>query len=436
MKIIVAVLFCLSSLLIYYNSSTLLAMVSNSVISVKPRFTPITALYLLCAGAYAFMYASGESGFAAAMSVILILYYLLLYLCVYFNDRSCRTAKRLYVLVFYLSVDSLLCSVLKFIARSFMGELDAVSAYIMTLVSGIILFAVLTAVSRRSQSVQWQTSAVSVKIYLLILVALFCSGGLIESQISITNEVIQNYFIKLLTLFSIILLFFIIIALVYSCISKSYFENLTALLEKQITAQIGYYSRIDKLNTEMREFRHDYKNHMICLQALVEKGQLDDAAQYLKGITMQNIIDLNKFQSGNRIADAILSDKAELAKQHGISLTFHGVIYENIPAADICTILSNALDNAVEACGKIDDGEKIIAADCVYAHNVQIIRVTNTVAENVNIVNGTVETSKPDKSSHGIGLYNIRKVVGKYSGDFEISCADGQFTLDICFKII
>lgn len=103
---------------------------------------------------------------------------------------------------------------------------------------------------------------------------------------------------------------------------------------------------------------------------------------------------------------------------------------------DLCTILSNALDNAIEACEKISsDEQKIILVKCSYIKHIQFIWISNPVAEDVKIINNTVETSKADKNIHGIGLYNIRRTVAKYEGEFEISCKDKMFVMDIGFKV-
>ena len=91
-------------------------------------------------------------------------------------------------------------------------------------------------------------------------------------------------------------------------------------MEKQVSEQVKYYIKIDKLNQDLREFRHDYKNHMICFQALLENGEYNDALEYIKEITNQDIIETHNFFSGNQIADAIFSDKNEYAVKNNIEI--------------------------------------------------------------------------------------------------------------------
>ncbi len=238
------------------------------------------------------------------------------------------------------------------------------------------------------------------------------------------------------TVISIVLLIFIINSLVFYCISKVYLENVSSMLEKQVNIQVDYYKKADKLNNELRNFRHDYKNHLLCVQGLLDGGEYDEAKDYIRAITLRQTASGREFSSGNAIVNAILADKSEAAENIGAELRFQGIVYEDIPAVDVCTIFANALDNALEACAKLTDGEpKIISVKCSYVKHIQFINISNPTAENVNIVNNAVQTSKEDKNAHGIGLYNIRRTVEKYDGEFDISCEGGMFMLDVGFKV-
>lgn len=275
--------------------------------------------------------------------------------------------------------------------------------------------------------------SISSKIYILILIAFIFAGGLLENQISITSNIeVQAKITKFFTVITLGILIFIIIALIVSCITKSYFESVSNLLEKQVKEQINYYQKIDHLNKEIRRFRHDYKNHMICLQSLVEKNDRDEALDYIKGITHQDIIESISFLSGNQIADAILNDKTELAKQSDCEIKFDGFISDKIPASDLCIILSNALDNAIEACARLDsDDNKVIKVKCACIKGVQIIKISNP---NSNML-PVSKTSKDDKENHGYGLYNIRRTIGKLNGQMKIPSQTPLFVLEMEFKV-
>ena len=135
---------------------------------------------------------------------------------------------------------------------------------------------------------------------------------------------------------------------------------------------------------------------MLCLQALIESNDCEEASQYIRRITNRSYSEPPTFFTGNRIADAILDDKSAQAESVGAKLVFDGEIYDRIPAPDMCIILSNALDNAIEACAKISDADKI---------------------------------------NHGFGLSNIRRTVDMYSGMFSADCSDGVFTLEVGLNV-
>ena len=111
---------------------------------------------------------------------------------------------------------------------------------------------------------------------------------------------------------------------------------------------------LDEKDTEMRKFRHDFRKHMMCVISMLEGNSFSDAENYIRGLTNKFNETVPLYKTGNYIADAILSDKAQECKDKGIIFKFAGVIPEkNINPLELCTILSNSLDNAIEACAKI-----------------------------------------------------------------------------------
>lgn len=353
-----------------------------------------------------------------------------------------KKLKRLFVIYVYLTylvVDSIIESILRY-AVTEITEItnDSIFPVAAAVISNLILLFLLKIVLRKSKSSPLPTfDFISKKTYLLILLALFFGGSLIENQLTAidTSEAYVS-FSKTLTVINIVLLVFTILTLIFNCLLKSYYSDVNSLLEKQITKQLDYYQSIERLNEEIRRFRHDYKNHMICLKSLLDNGNVDDAKQYISEITYQNIINPTAFFTGNNIADAILSDNAAKAGASGIKIEYNGSISEDISPADLCTVLSNAVDNAVEACGKMENAkERLVRIECAYMKGVQIIRVGNPVKEDFDINDGLISTSKSDKQNHGYGLFNIKKTVEKLDGEMNISCKDKWFTMEISFRV-
>ncbi len=360
-------------------------------------------------------------------------YYLFLF--VFLCYRSITKKKNIYIALFYLMLDSI-CGSASYLIINTIFHIDAKELIVWTgsLIFNITFFIILKFETKRLDiSFRSGLKSISGKIYILILVAFIFAGGLLENQISITSNIeVQTKITKFFTVITLGILIFIIIALIVSCITKSYFESVSNLLEKQVKEQINYYHKIDYLNKEIRRFRHDYKNHMICLQSLVEKNDHDEALEYIKGITHQDIIEFFSFSSGNQIADSIFNDKTELAKQSGCEIKFDGFISDKIPASDLCIILSNALDNAIEACARLNlDDNKVIKVKCACIKGVQIIKISNP---NSNTLPES-KTSKDDKENHGYGLYNIKRTIEKFNGQIKISSQTPLFVLEMEFKV-
>ena len=433
MTYICIILYLITSSLMLYTIDVFMSVIATNILHKKTGKFPY--VYLCFSTAYYIVHIECDAP---------ILEYILL-LCSYGflfvsmqKKYLANTLKIIYIVALYLSISSVLHSIVRTVVSLFYSNyLNQIIKLTITIFVSILILLVITNIQYKwNRAFLFQTNVIPNYVYVLILLATFFSGGLIESQITITDEQVRSVVNRLFTIITIFLLIFIIASLVFNCISKSYFENVSSILEKQVNAQVDYYKKVDRLNKDLRDFRHDYKNHMICVQGLLDAQEYDEAREYIHGITLRKTILSKDFASGNSIADALLSDKAECAEEIGAELQFKGVIFEDIPSVDLCTILSNAIDNAIEACEKISSNEpKIILVKCSYIKHIQFIWISNPVAEDVKIINNTVETSKADKNIHGIGLYNIRRTVAKYEGEFEISCNDKMFVMDIGFKV-
>lgn len=371
--------------------------------------------------------------------IITTTYYILLFLYIILSNRSVSMIKSIYVASLILFIDSIFPSlVFLFADIVFLIEEKRLVTWTSSLILNIILFVIIkTRLSKRTHIIQTNIKFISKSTYVLILLSFISSGGIVSIQSQSTDNIaLQKALTKILTLITIVIFMIMIISLLTNCISKGYFESISKILENQVDSQVEYYNKLDSLNEGIREFRHDYKNHMLCIQSLIENKEYEDARQYISQITNQSIIDGENFYTGNKIADSILTDKNEKAKAKNTEIIFGGEIVSNISAFEICTILSNAIDNAIEACAKIKtDTKKIISVNCIYSRGIQMIKITNPVDSELQIDNGHILTSKSDKSSHGFGLYNIQKVVMKHKGDFDIYVQDGLFVLSVGFKI-
>jgi len=204
---------------------------------------------------------------------------------------------------------------------------------------------------------------------------------------------------------------------------------------RQLEMQMQYSEKAIYGDNELRSFRHDYKNHMIVVKSYLENGKTDEAQKYLDRINNSAGSSMYRISTGNLVADAILNAKAEEAQRENISFTFRGAVpKDDIAGEDICTIISNLLDNAIEACRKIET-EKWIEAEGIVKNGNYIFSVTNVCAVAPKKHNSSIRTSKSDSKNHGFGLKNVKAVAEKYNGALTTGCENNIFCADVRLKL-
>lgn len=423
-------IFVLVSFFNLININNILKLISDDFVYQKAGFIAV-GLQLIFSGING--YCRFTDKYLPLALISSLLSYSLIFACALIFHKKKKRA--IYVSAMFLIIDSIMQSLSCIILELF--SINYNQTYLtkgVSVIFNIISLLLVTKLQRkRKNMIRSGLKIIPDHLYVLILVALLLSGEMFGcipidfERVKIRNNIINFSAVLIVPIFMVLIIY-----LLFNCISKQYFENISLLMEKQVEQQVEYYKKINKLTDDLREFRHDYKNHMICLQSLLNNKQYDEALSYVKSITNQEILDSNKFFSGNQIADAILTDKNELAQKNNCKIIFDGSVSDEISVSNLCTILSNALDNSIEACSKIDSDEtQIIDVKCVASELIQIIRISNPNLDN----NAVTETSKADRKNHGFGLSNIRRTVERMDGQMIISSQYPTFVLEIEFKV-
>ena len=225
----------------------------------------------------------------------------------------------------------------------------------------------------------------------------------------------------------------IIVWLIIESYEKKYYLNQNALKEEYIQIQKDYYKTIYEKEKEMRSFRHDIASHLGLLKMMLERGESEKAIQHLEGIYQEFAqVSFQKIHIGDELLDAILSMMNQQALEKDIKLEVMGKI-ENIKKPDVyelCTIFSNAISNAVEACIKVGSKGPIIIK--ILEHNEMLFFIfENPGTEEMyqEILKG--DTSKSDKKNHGFGVLNMKRAVSRLQGNMEYRYESGKIILEI-----
>ena len=268
-----------------------------------------------------------------------------------------------------------------------------------------------------------------------MFIAVFLESGLIEILNFNTEKIeIQLTAAKFLSLLLIIIIAALIVSLTVNVIYQKYYNNLNQLLKEQVKLQIQHYEKQETLNAEIRGFRHDFNNHVKCLKSLMNSERYTEAQSYLDKLTgsMPNYSFL--YRTGNYIADAILTEGQETSSTDNITINFNGYIPPNIDSTDLCIILSNSINNAIEACQAIS-GNKVITVYSNVQQGILVLIIKNPTLYSYTAEDIFPETSKDDKVSHGFGLANMQKVVEQYEGTMHTKIENGFFTISFTLKL-
>ncbi|MDU2592187.1 MAG: GHKL domain-containing protein [Paeniclostridium sordellii] len=214
------------------------------------------------------------------------------------------------------------------------------------------------------------------------------------------------------------------------------YEN--KIIKNNVLKEQNYYKKINKEKDKVRALYHDMKNHMICIRNLCEDKNIDGLLQYIDSMEV-NIVNYNKsnqdFNTGNMIVDSILRVKKSICIEKNIDF-FEDMDFSKsdfIDMIDICTIFSNLIDNAIEACDKINNPNipKKIILKSKYIDGFCVVLIENTKVNEVKQRKTLLLTSKKTSYMHGIGLNNVKKTVKKYLGQINFSYSKNDFTVKI-----
>ncbi len=181
-----------------------------------------------------------------------------------------------------------------------------------------------------------------------------------------------------------------------------------------------HMGQIEDMYEKMRGLRHDIGNHLTVIEGLAQSGKTDELAEYIDELQDRFEAMQPSVKTGNAVTDVVLSEAFANCRKEKIQFESRFIYPEelDINPFDMSVILSNALQNAIEAARY--SANPAISVTSVVKDKVYIINVKNTISDKVFLnEDGLPETTKRE-TGHGYGLKNIRNIAGNYKGDLEI----------------
>lgn len=193
-----------------------------------------------------------------------------------------------------------------------------------------------------------------------------------------------------------------------------------------------HYREVNNMYRQIRGWRHDYSNHIQTMKAYAASGDLESIKRYLDLLDEDLTTVDTVLKTGNQMTDAILNSKISLARSKGIEVVADAHIPVKLKSSeiDLCCIIGNLFDNAIDASLALEEGKRVIRVYMDMKGTQLYISFTNLTAEKKLKKEGKIYKSTKGEG-HGFGLIRIDAIVERLDGYISRNSEDGAFTTEI-----
>lgn len=302
--------------------------------------------------------------------------------------------------------------------------------------SRIILFLFLIIIKRISVIKKKNVIDMSNKEWLQFLI--FPIFTLI-TVIVMTNSMITSYHEDIVNVYYVIAIVLIVLNMVVFHLINEILENSQRIreadvLKQQSIGQLELYNSLRKNYDIQRKRTHEYKNQIMCIDSLLKKKNYNKLEEYINSIFDKLDGQLDMVDTNNEVVNAVINAKYYEALQNDVLfiLKINDLSHIKVSDEDIVTILSNLLDNAIEAAGQCDIDKRTVGIKLLYEDDVLSIAVSNSYKTEPEIMeDGYMRTIKDDKEQHGLGIRNVVATLEKYNAEYIIDYKNGEFVFSI-----
>ncbi len=246
-----------------------------------------------------------------------------------------------------------------------------------------------------------------------------------------THRVLQGYIIISLILLALLGLFYAMLLIIANSLNR----NTKLQQENQFLAmQQSRYDNLKSAIEETKHARHDLRHHFTRLFAMAEDGDLEKMKIYILA-AQESVPDLDMHFSDNRAVDSIIGHYCTLARREGIPFLSKIDLPDRLPVdeVDLCLVLSNLLENALEASLRIDAGKRqIIIETYMHSEHLVLIHIENAFDGNIKEKDGVFKSSK--RKGNGVGIQSVRRIAEKNGGGSSFEYNDVTFTVNVMLR--
>ena len=203
-----------------------------------------------------------------------------------------------------------------------------------------------------------------------------------------------------------------------------------AAMQAKLEQDLEFYRRSETLTEEYHALRHELKNHMSLMESLLREEKYDELREYFAEYAGKITPRLAEFRCPNPLITSVITHQMNAALAAGVTLDVIAAVPETLGIADddLCSLLSNMLDNSVEGC--LRAGKNLVKATLHTDKGCLFVTVTNPADEAALRENPDLHTTKDNAESHGFGIPILRSIAAKYDGIVSFRVEDGWFTAD------
>ncbi len=251
--------------------------------------------------------------------------------------------------------------------------------------------------------------------------------GALLVNLSIETDFVKDGNVELVLMAIILFLMCIVVCVCQHIINiQNDYKVENEKLKNYLEEEEKEIKRIEELYDNSRIIRHDIKHYAVVIKDYLREKEYTKIEELIDGVIINHIENDTVYYTGNNSLDAILNNKKAMSKTLGIDFTVE--ISCSIPddiMVDVCVILSNLLDNAIEAEKQEEKG--YIKVKISMQQDMLYFSVVNKISKSVITVNPSLSTTKTDKTSHGLGVKSVKKRVKELDGIYKVKEENGEF---------
>lgn len=224
----------------------------------------------------------------------------------------------------------------------------------------------------------------------------------------------------------------IVLKMIFHINQQNHYEMENALLHMQITQQEKRIREEEKNYREVQLLRHDLKRYLVTYRQLLQEGKYEVIEADIDKILGKRLNTNHCVYTENTILNAVICEKMEQCSIKNIKIEVQVNADKDMDSIEYGVVLSNLLDNAIEAEEQEKEENRYICLNIGVEQNMIHLVVSNYISESVLQNNALLETSKKNKQLHGIGLRGVKEFVNNKEGEIEIFEENHMFVVHIC----